>query len=185
MNDLKLVHELVPFPSSAEGVGFSVKGKLSISSQSIEIEFFIKDQDLRILKPEASEKATILRADELWKTTCFELFMSPVGQTEYYEINISPTGAWNAYYFEGYRSPQAPTATNKVELQELQWTGESLKASLRFQSEGLANLAWDCSLTAVIETTGHQKFYLAASHAGEKPDFHLRKSFILKRGQHT
>src|SRR5690349_14172779 len=43
------------------------------------------------------------RADELWQTTCFELFLKPAGGSGYVELNLSPSERWNAYDFEAYR----------------------------------------------------------------------------------
>ena len=34
------------------------------------------------------------RADELWKTTCFELFLRPGGGASYCEFNLSPSERW-------------------------------------------------------------------------------------------
>ncbi len=44
------------------------------------------------------------RADNLWQTTCFELFLCDPQGAGYTEFNVSPSGAWAAYAFEGYRS---------------------------------------------------------------------------------
>jgi hypothetical protein len=44
------------------------------------------------------------RADELWRTTCFELFLMPQGGDAYCEFNLSPSERWAAYDFTGYRA---------------------------------------------------------------------------------
>ncbi len=43
------------------------------------------------------------RADELWKTTCCELFVYD-GGGRYREFNFSPSGQWAGYVFSGYRN---------------------------------------------------------------------------------
>jgi hypothetical protein len=43
------------------------------------------------------------RADGLWQTTCFELFLRRPGSEIYIEFNFSPSGEWAAYGFDGYR----------------------------------------------------------------------------------
>lgn len=43
------------------------------------------------------------RTDELWRTTCFELFLRRPGQEGYLEFNFAPSGQWAAYGFDGYR----------------------------------------------------------------------------------
>ncbi|MEX1236897.1 MAG: hypothetical protein WD994_01370, partial [Pseudomonadales bacterium] len=36
----------------------------------------------------------------LWEHTCFEVFIGPVDESEYTEINLSPAGDWNAFAFD-------------------------------------------------------------------------------------
>ena len=47
------------------------------------------------------------RADELWRTTCFELFCRRPGEGGYVEINLSPSEQWAAYDFTGDRDGMA------------------------------------------------------------------------------
>src|SRR4051812_19971934 len=44
------------------------------------------------------------RADKLWEHTCFEAFFGIQGQDSYWELNLSPSGDWNLYHFDSYRS---------------------------------------------------------------------------------
>jgi hypothetical protein len=53
---------------------------------------------LRLPKPVAAA-----RADDLWATTCFELFVRRPGERSYIEFNFSPSGRWAAYAFDDYR----------------------------------------------------------------------------------
>src|SRR5438045_24619 len=43
------------------------------------------------------------RADDLWRTTCFEAFLG-TGDGGYYELNFSPSTEWAVYRFDGYRA---------------------------------------------------------------------------------
>src|SRR5262245_14627483 len=43
------------------------------------------------------------RADELWRTTCFEAFVREAGAEAYYELNFATSLQWAAYGFSGYR----------------------------------------------------------------------------------
>ena len=47
------------------------------------------------------------RADELWRTTCFEAFLRPVGAEPYREWNFAPSGNWAAYDFSRHREDMA------------------------------------------------------------------------------
>src|SRR4051794_6728025 len=40
-------------------------------------------------------------ADGLWKHTCFEVFVTVIGDATYREFNFSPSGQWAAYAFSG------------------------------------------------------------------------------------
>ncbi len=179
MNEKKDVCILHPFESE---LPFSVTGQLLVLDKGLEAAFFLKDPTNRVKKPKPVASPSPERANDLWKTTCFELFLSQAGSSDYYEINLSPDGKWNAYYFKSYRTPQPPAESTEISLQKIRWSEDTLRATFDFKNKNLLNLQWDCSMTAVIETNSNQKFYFATSHEGEKPDFHLRKSFKLKRG---
>ena len=43
------------------------------------------------------------RADDLWQTTCCEMFLLPIDGGSYAEFNFSPSEAWAAYDFAGWR----------------------------------------------------------------------------------
>src|SRR5688500_14038037 len=47
------------------------------------------------------------RADELWRTTCFEAFLLETGAESYREWNFAPAGNWAAYDFDSYREGMA------------------------------------------------------------------------------
>ena len=118
------------------------------------------------------------RADELWKTTCFEAFWSLPGSRRYWELNLSPARRqWNLYAFESYREPQPPSRSKDFDLSDIVVTDNSLECRLcpRIEISAL-----EASLTAIIRTANQTHFF-AAKHAGPKADFHRRESFVLKR----
>ena len=43
----------------------------------------------------------------LWQHTCCEIFIGCKGMPAYYEYNLSPSGEWAAYAFDGYRRRRA------------------------------------------------------------------------------
>ena len=49
-----------------------------------------------------------MRTDGLWRHTCFEAFIAAAVRPEYWEYNLSPSGAWAAYHFTGYRAGMEP-----------------------------------------------------------------------------
>lgn len=134
------------------------------------------DLEKRIL---LHEVGSLERKDELWKLTCFEMFLNPIGQKQYYEFNFSLEGAWNCYHFAGYRFPQPPQASNDFEIEKMLWKSNQLEVVLRNKS---AFQKFNIGLTAVIKNKKNQTTYFALRHDGGKPDFHLASGFTLQRG---
>lgn len=121
------------------------------------------------------------RADELWRTTCFEAFIW-AGEGAYFEINLSPSGQWSLYRFEGYRSGR--TALDGVEVRDsrLDVSGDQIAftATLDLDRLPLPPRPWRVGLSTVIETTDGAISYWALAHPSDKPDFHHPYSFLLE-----
>jgi hypothetical protein len=117
------------------------------------------------------------RADELWQTTCFELFLKPEDAAPYLEINLSPSERWNAYDFEAYRwgmaerpFPREPECTLRL--------GSSFAIfDAAIPVGGLPDCECAMGLSAVIEEQGGVKSYWALAHPDAKPDFHAAACF--------
>jgi hypothetical protein len=122
-------------------------------------------------RPESS------RADRLWQHTCFEAF---IGRDDgrYSELNLSPSGEWNLYDFDNYRSGmrQAPLE-HAPDIRFDREERATLTASV------VLDVPWcDLGLAAVIEEEGRRLSYWALAHRGAKPDFHDRSTFTLRLG---
>lgn len=121
-----------------------------------------------------------VRADGLWQTTCFELFVKPACGDAYAEFNFSPSQAWAAYDFCGYREgmveraiPRPPVCTPR--------RGQSvLIFDVALPMAGLPVLPFAYGLTAVIEEEGGHKSYWAMAHREERPDFHHASCFASR-----
>jgi hypothetical protein len=107
------------------------------------------------------------RADDLWQTTCFELFVAGQGSS-YREFNFSPSGAWAAYDFDAYRSGRRDAdASVKIEMT---LTSNSLQLIAKIESEFMDPT--NVGPTAVIEEVDGIIRYWSTSFAPGKPDFH-------------
>lgn len=107
------------------------------------------------------------RADELWRTTCFELFVAGEG-AQYREFNFSPSRQWAAYSFDGYRSGVSHAEAD-VETEFYQESNElQISAEVRAEFPNPASVG----LTAVIEEVGGKISYWSTAFAPGKPDFH-------------
>ena len=107
------------------------------------------------------------RADDLWRTTCFELFVGGEGES-YREFNFSPSGAWAAYAFEGHRSGRRDIDA-QIEI-ETTMNNKSLLVTAKIDSE-FPDPA-PVGLTAVVEERDGLLRYWATTFAPGEPDFH-------------
>ena len=129
----------------------------------------------RFVIPEADEPS---RADELWKTTCFEAFLREAEDQAYHEWNFAPSGSWAAYDFTGYRdgmtSPDIASAPYIRMEDNLTWW--TLGATIAVE----AGKSWMLGLSAVLEEQDGTKSYWALAHPSESPDFHHPDCFVAK-----
>ena len=120
------------------------------------------------------------RGDDLWQTTCFELFLYD-GEGRYREFNFSPSQQWGAYRFAGYRGQRMdfePIASPEIAPQ----SGESVFMQTVFLSRKELEGAERASVSAVIEEEGGRPSYWAMVHNGLKPDFHDPACFRIALG---
>ena len=118
------------------------------------------------------------RADELWKTTCFEAFLRAEGDEGYREWNFAPSGQWAAYDFSGYREGMAEVDVAKppyIRMEDnLTWW--ALGATIAVE----AGADWNLGLSAILEEKDGTKSYWALAHGSEKPDFHSADCFAVR-----
>ena len=108
-----------------------------------------------------------VRTDGLWKTTCFEIFAATDGP-EYAEFNLSPSGAWAAYQFQGYRSGMSA----RDAIIEIDSSQDNKGLSLIAKIVSQFDLPSHIGLTAVIEEADGVIRYWSTAFAPGKPDFH-------------
>jgi hypothetical protein len=125
-----------------------------------------------------------VRANELWKTTCFEAFVAPAQGDSYWEFNFSPSLDWAAYEFDGYRSgmQDAPLEPTVAPGPDHLYAAMMLHAEVNFSSAAALEEAhsWRVGLTAVIEARDGTRSYWALAHPPGKPDFHNADCFTAR-----
>jgi hypothetical protein len=128
---------------------------------------------LRLPAPAAPE-----RADELWRHTCFEVFLRAPGGVAYCEFNFAPSTQWAAYRFDGYRQGMATAEGIAAPLVAFTATdaGFELDVALDLPAEG----PWRLGASAVIETAEGRVSYWALAHPAGRPDFHHPDCFALE-----
>jgi hypothetical protein len=185
-----MIHALQPFTPSSRHVQihFSVERTL----EGLDFSFSLlgaRPADLAqvVMRPlNLSDERR--RRDELWKSTCLELFVGDDRGRHYLELNLCPSGDWNLYAFDNYREGMRPVepALPPLRMREASPAGDraTFQAHLRKTIGGdatkiLSSPSLVLGATAVLEYQDGIREYWALTHAGEKPDFHLRESFRL------
>jgi hypothetical protein len=135
------------------------------------------DGDLEAIR--IPEPRSPVRTDGLWQHTCVEAFIGLSRGNSYWEYNFSPSGAWAAYQFSGYREGMAPLMKGAAPVISTRETPGSLAVSVA------VDLSWISRATAaelvlgvaaVIETRERSLSYWALKHPAGKPDFHQAES---------
>lgn len=112
------------------------------------------------------------RAEELWRTTCFELFLRPHGGDDYVELNLSPSERWAAYDFTGYRDGMSERPASREPDCTMRVGSSFAIFDAAIPRDVLPALPAAANFTAVIEEEGGVKSFWALAHSAQKPDFH-------------
>ena len=161
---------LIPFPDAMVGYPETISVEFEREGGLLWMRFIIDDNPDFIAWP---GEAPVGRADELWKHTCFEAFVTTADG--YREFNLSPSGQWASYRFTAYREGMSP-ADEVAVVAGLDGSRDYIAL------EGRIELPVDArrlALSAVIEAVDGSKTYWALAHPSDKPDFHHPDSFVL------
>ena len=124
---------------------------------------------------------TPVRADELWRYTCFEAFVRALPLAAYYEFNFAPSTRWAAYRFGGYREGRAIASEIGTPSIEVQTNADGYLLEAALALDKLASLPshanWRLGVSAVIEETGGALSYWALAHPAGRADFHHSDCF--------
>jgi hypothetical protein len=153
------------------------------TSAELEVNFRLEGNISRIcLTPPGG----LPNAVELWRHTCFELFVAIEGQAQYHELNFAPWRQWRIYAFRGYRDLDSSSPANYLLSpsiavcstdQTLELRAGILLADL---SEVHPQAPLRVGLSAVIEASDGSFSYWALRHPSAKPDFHHPDAFALR-----
>jgi len=186
--------ELHPFTRHAGDIAVppfyvSVNGHIEFDGRRLHIVYKVTGSDLaHIVWPEPSGKPR--RRDELWQHSCFECFFSRQHDSDYFEMNFSPSGDWAMYHFQEYRAfmtePDMGERDVKIQFSadaELAQCTVDVEFGEKWRHSPSAIradefLPLDVGLACVIETRT-AKYYFALTHVAKQPDFHQRRSFSL------
>jgi hypothetical protein len=123
-----------------------------------------------------------MRKKSLWEQTCFEMFVSEKGSSEYREFNMSPSGHWNVYRFSAYREGmREETGFESLPFSTSRADG-FFTLSLEIEPARIieADRRLVVGVGAVIRGKDGGKSFWGLKHCGSKPDFHKRGSFVIE-----
>jgi hypothetical protein len=130
---------------------------------------------------------TPARTDELWRHTCFEVFVALPDSEAYCELNFSPSGEWAMYGFVGYRRGMTPIEVRRPPRIAVRPMPRGLVLEAITALEELPmpqpGSPLRAGAAAVIEETDGRLTYWALAHPAERPDFHHRLGFALQVGR--
>ena len=170
---------LAPFPA-ARVPQITVTGITSLAGNWLRVHYSLAGDFASVALPRASTNP--IRKDELWKSTCFEFFLAPEDQPQYWEFNLSPSGDWNVYRMDSYRRVGFREETSILDLQRQIERGPDvfrLNAAVDLSLLGLENNVIRMGIAAVIEAEAGDQTYWALTHPASQADFHRREGFIL------
>ncbi|PKP93328.1 MAG: hypothetical protein CVT75_06245 [Alphaproteobacteria bacterium HGW-Alphaproteobacteria-14] len=155
----------------------AVIASITATPQGCEAEFRLDGHVPAIVLP---PPAAPERADNLWQTTCFEIFWQPLGGTYYREFNLSPSGRWAAYDFDSFREGMrdAPVVSMALACSHDD-SGLVLRAQIAADLPTPAQVA----LNAVVEHKDGGKQYWALAFPSGPPEFHseANRALIVER----
>ena len=153
----------------------SINAQLEIYDKTIIINFKIEGEVDNYIFPLPSKQK---RGHELWKATCFELFLGYNNQTEYQEINISPLAEWNHYSFTNYRKDLKENLTELNPLIKTLKTKESYSISFEsdFEERIIKNKLIFNLAVILLDHQGTRHFY-TINRKEKEVNFHLKKQW--------
>lgn len=167
-----------------------VSGVLSEHQQTLSLSFKVNDAHKFQLPPLSQ---SIERQKELWKKSCFEVFIRPLQSEHYVEFNLSPEGHWNAFEFDGYRSPAGVENLKEIDLDSapmLATTGlpvadKAWRLDSQIDLRGLPEKYLTpgkrmIGVSVVLIDTQGQAHYFSLNHPSRKADFHDPKGHTLR-----
>ncbi|WP_141732111.1 DOMON-like domain-containing protein [Oligoflexus tunisiensis] len=174
------MEQLQPFAPTPAAAAFKILCDLDFRADVLELRYRVQGPIDDLALPMIVVNPQF--RDELWTTTCLEIFLQEAGQPAYEEWNFSPSGNWAYYHFQSYRQPSGE-AQRLQPLEPLLWIRNDHQLLLQVKIPLPQAFTTDrhelrYGLTAVLHFKSGEKQYWALHHAGDKPDFHRPESFL-------
>ncbi len=172
-------HKFPLQPFQPTKIDAKITSEITRDNHIINFRYELKSDIKKLEVPEIADKEA--RKDQLWQTTCFELFIGIENSPRYWEFNISPSGDWNVYRFDDYRQGmQEESKVESLNIYIYRGFSDLLVGVDKFDLRNLTseNCNFNLSITTVVKEKTGNISYWALKHCGQEADFHLRDSFV-------
>lgn len=169
--------------------GVAVQGEVERRGERLRVHYRVLDPQGLLRIPAPAQAAdprqpavAPQRCDELWTTTCLELFLAEEGATPYWEVNLAPSGNWNLYRLSAYRqnlTPEPAVASLPFDVAH-PVDGLSLALNLDLRLLLPPGRPLELALSAVLEDKAGAITYWALHHPAAQADFHRREGFAMR-----
>lgn len=153
-----------------------INSTFEIKKKSISLSFTLQGELEEYFFEEPRAKK---RANELWRTTCFELFLANRENEDYYELNFSSSLAWNFYHLSAYRAE-----VQEVELLfepqiEIHIKENVFQVSFEVEVEACFLEQFNLyNVASILLTKENKRTFWSEKHLTAVPDFHHRDNFL-------
>jgi hypothetical protein len=170
---------LKPFPGEGNPSGVTIGGSIGRRENILSVRCEVRGNLSKVSIPAIAEAPR--RRDRLWEETCLELFLGTTDSGEYWELNLSPAGHWNAYRFTSYRKGMMEEPAITSLPFDVRRDSEALVLALEFGVGRIVPAGKNLAVTvaAVIGTIDGENSHWAPVHPASRPDFHRRDGFAL------
>lgn len=178
MNDISFY--LQPFDNSATAaLSVAISGNLRLQNNKINISYRIVGDIDKIQLPGISVHPS--RKDQLWNSTCCELFLGASNKPAYWEYNFSPSHDWALFSFTDYRKNKTddPSIAAIDITTNIDNGREFTLNTLLTIPDALLGHDLDVGVSSIVKDHAGNIHYYALSHPGDKPDFHQRNCFTI------
>jgi hypothetical protein len=173
-------HVLIPHPTTpCPAVRGLTASADRVSQDLLVIRYEVEGDVDELLLP---AQARSQRADELWKSTCFEAFLRAPGAEAYVELNFSPSSEWAVYRFDGYRRGMTALDAEPPPRIVCRRRESTLAADVDVHLQALGDGYrgdLDIALSAVLKDRHGVISYWALAHPPGKPDFHHADGVVV------
>lgn len=164
---------------------FRISSDFQLNGSILKVSYLVDDsgkeiEDFYPFEVGKDSSGALFPLENLWSTTCFEIFLKNAITNDYYEFNFNSKGEWNVFYFSDYRKR---VENFKPPLNITMKTSQSFgRPLLEFfiDIKNLVKLELPAYVNMATVTKGKAGIsYWSQKHSGQKPDFHDFKNFSL------